>query len=99
MARLSLLFGHSRDIPRHPELSEILAGHNRRRRTFFEHIVDNGISSGEIAPDDKRMLLDVIAAILIGLVSESSGDPELHERTVIGVKRLVGGTLVRPVNR
>ena len=97
---LAVFLGSARiDIPRHRDLSAVLSGHNGRRRSFFEKLVDTGIATGEIAPDDKRTMLDVIAAILVGLVSESSNDPVVHERTVDGVKRLVGRTLVRPISR
>jgi hypothetical protein len=34
--------------------------------------------------------------MMMGLVSASSGDPEVHERAVDGVKRLLLGTFVRP---
>jgi AcrR family transcriptional regulator len=82
------------DLPRHPELIETGAFEPIQRFEFFGEIVDLGIAEGNIAPEDRQMTLDVISALMMGLVSASSGDPETHRRAIEGVKRLITGRLL-----
>lgn len=84
------------DMVRHPELGAGLAEPAARRDRFFTDVIDTGVRTGEVDPGDQEMLLDVISAILTGLVSYSSSDTDRHLRTVTGVKRLLDGKLLRP---
>jgi AcrR family transcriptional regulator len=84
------------DIPRHAELRDEVRLRPVVRRRFFSGLIRLGIETGEIDPADERAAFDVISAMMMGLVSASSGDPEVHERAVDGVKRLLLGTFVRP---
>ena len=84
------------DVSRHEELGDDprLAPENRFR--FFGELVELGVANGEVRAGDERMLLDVISAVMMGLVSASSGDAETHARAVDGFKRLVEGVLIDP---
>lgn len=83
------------DLPRHPELEATGAFEPRQRLAFFGEIVDLGVSTGELRPEDRQMTLDIIFALMMGLVSASSGDPATHRRAIDGAKRLVTGSLLR----
>lgn len=67
-------------------------GHRRR---FFTDLVDEGIARGEIAPHDRDTVLDVITAMMSGLVSISSNSTT-HRRAVEGYKLLLAGALINP---
>jgi AcrR family transcriptional regulator len=84
------------DIPRHQDLRAESRLRPYERENFFGALIDLGVATGELDEGDRRMVFDVISAIMMGLVAGSSGDPVKHERTVEGFKRLVLGTLIRP---
>lgn len=86
------------DLPRHPELTATGAFEPTQRFEFFGEIIDLGIATGEVAVEDRQMTLDVISALMMGLVSASSGDPDTHYRAIEGVKRLITGQLLRAPN-
>lgn len=81
------------DVGRHHELADDERLGPIRRGEFFGSLVDLGIETGEIRPEDRQTALDVITAIMMGLVSASSRDPETHSRAVDGVKSLLNGGL------
>ena len=84
------------DVSRDAELGadERLAPSNRI--AFFGDLIELGVANGEIQPEDARTMFDVISAVMMGLVSASSDNPETHARAVAGFKALVSGTLIDP---
>lgn len=84
------------DSRRHDELHDDDRLAPAQRLRFFGELVDVGIANGEIHGADRQVLLDVIAALMMGLVSASSDDPDTHGRAVDGVKRLIAGHLISP---
>ncbi len=82
------------DMSRHDELGVDPRLAVARRESFFADLVDLGISTGELSASDRDVTRDVIVAMLMGLVSASSGDPETHARAIGGMKRLLAGSLV-----
>ena len=63
---------------------------------FFGDLIELGVRNGEIRAEDARTMFDVISAVMMGLVSASSDNPETHARAVGGFKALVSGTLIDP---
>ncbi|MGI9624752.1 MAG: hypothetical protein ACR2PK_18120 [Acidimicrobiales bacterium] len=81
------------DVGRHHELADDKRLGPIRRGAFFGSLVDLGIETGEIRIEDRQTALDVITAIMMGLVSASSRDPDTHARAVAGIKTLLSGEL------
>lgn len=84
------------DSGRHAELAADERLAPTRRWAFFGDLIERGIQTGEIRATDRQTLNDVISAVMMGLVSASSGDPATHARAVDGFKRLVSGVLINP---
>lgn len=80
------------DVPRHAELK---LAQPSRQREFFGRIVDDGIATGELNPDDRAVVLDTLTAMLLGLTVASADDPERHRRAMEGMKALLSGLLIR----
>lgn len=91
----SFLVSVRTDIDRHDELRTDPNLLPSRRLSFFGDLVDDGIRNGEISAADRQVVLDVVVAVLTGLVSASSDNPDTHARAVDGIKRLVSGELLR----
>lgn len=85
------------DVGRHRELAQDRRLAPVRRSQFFGALIDLGIETGEIRAEDRAVVAEVISAVMMGLVSASSQDHEVHARAVSGVKALLAGTLVRRV--
>ena len=83
------------DARRNPELRQIFRTGYVRRESFFESLVDLGISTGEIDVDDRERVVVLIRVVLIGLVDAVSDDQGVHRTAIEGIKRLVEGKLVR----
>jgi AcrR family transcriptional regulator len=85
------------DLRRHPEVAERLERPASQREQFFVDIVDVGVRTGEIDVADRHAVDDFIRTILIGLTDGVSDSPERHRSAIEGIKRLLHGTLVRPL--
>ncbi len=86
------------DMRRHPEVAERLASTVHERERFFIDMVDVGIETGEIDAADRGMVSEFIRTILLGLTDGSSPSVRHHRRAVDGLKALVRGELIHPVN-
>ena len=84
------------DMRRHPEVAERLARDAMAREQFFVNIVDVGVATGEIAPEDKPLVVAFVKTILIGLTETMSETPLLHRQAIDGVKQLLRGNLLSP---
>ena len=82
------------DVSRDPSLREDGRFTPDNRIAFFGDLIELGVANGEIRAEDARMMFDVISAVMMGLVSASSDNPETHARAVHGFKALVRGTLI-----
>lgn len=82
------------DSARHAELGDDARLHPSRRIRFFGDLIDRGIETGELRAEDRQMTMDVLVAVLMGLVSASSNDPGTHARAVRGVEALITGSLI-----
>ena len=93
---LARFLGASRiDRRRVPELTSELGRGDARRSEFFENIVDCGIATGEIAPDDRAAMLAYIEAFTIGLTDGLSHDQRDHRRALGGFKLVLEGGIGR----
>ena len=93
---LARFLGASRiDRRRVPELTSELGRGDARRSEFFENIVDCGIATGEIAPDDRAAMLAYIEAFTIGLTDGLSHDQRDHRRALDGFKLVLEGGINR----
>lgn len=82
------------DVSRHPDLGDDPRFAPTNRAEFFGDLIRLGVQTGEIRADDAGTMFDVISAVMMGLVSASSDDPETHARAVAGFKALVSGRLI-----
>ncbi len=64
------------------------------RGQFWSDMIDFGIETGEIAPEQKAVMAAVIQTITTGLVDAVSGDRKRHRQAVDGLLALVGGRLI-----
>ena len=84
------------DVSRDPDLGADDRFAPSNRIAFFGDLIELGVANGEIQPENARTMFDVISAVMMGLVSASSDNPETHARAVAGFKALVSGTLIDP---
>lgn len=86
------------EIGRHPELRAAYETHDPQR-DYFHALVDHGIKTGEIAPEDGDIADSLMRAIIRGLTLGVSNDLERHRLAIDGLKRLFSGTMLRaPAN-
>ena len=88
------------DFGRHPELLEAFASAFERRGEMFSGVVEAGIASGELAEEDRAIVLDTVTTILVGLIAMNLGQmPSVQQHAVDGYKRLLRGALVKTKKR
>lgn len=83
------------DVSRHPELQEAFQVAWPRRDAFYNELVDLGVSTGELAARDRKMVIETITAMMIGLMGFGDLVPAAQARTVEGYKRLVNGMFLQ----
>lgn len=86
------------DMRRHDELRVALQPSALQRQQFFDRIVDTGLETGEIDPDDRHKVSALLLTLLIGLTDAVSGDPMQHAHAVDGIKSLVEGKLIHLID-
>lgn len=84
------------DIRRHPDIAEHLHTVDASRERFFLDIVDCGIRTGEIEPDDGPLVQEFIRVILVGLTEGTSDSIEVQRRAIDSIMGVLRGTLIRP---
>jgi len=84
------------DIGYHPEIAERLASQAHEREEFFFGLVDIGIATGEIGPDDRELVTEFIRIVLTGLTMVSTS-ARRYRRSVESVKTVIRGQLVEPL--
>lgn len=96
---LALFVGTVRtDMRRFPEIRGRLARSVRRRDRFFVDIVDVGVATGEIAAENRDSFAELIRILLIGLTEGGTDSVEQHRRAIDGIKALLRGRLIMPVD-
>jgi AcrR family transcriptional regulator len=84
------------DMRHHPEIAERLAHLVREREEFFFGLIDVGIATGEICPEDRELVIEFIRTVFIGL-TEVTTSARRYRRSVDAIKAVARGELVRPV--
>ncbi|MEW6475789.1 MAG: TetR/AcrR family transcriptional regulator [Actinomycetota bacterium] len=91
---VAFLVSVSGDLARHPDLREAVESAWARRDAFLAEVVNAGIASGELAPADRGMVLDLLMTMIGGLLVVGAGVPAAQARAVKAFKRLLAGTLI-----
>ena len=87
------------DIRRHPEIAEQLHRTDAERENFFLGMVDCGVETGEIDPDDRQLVEEFIRLMLIGLTDGSTSDSLRKQRRAIdSIMAIVRGRIIRPLD-
>lgn len=82
------------DMRRHPEISDALAAHAKRRDGFFVRLVDAGVAAGEVLPANRDFMIEFVTIILIGLTDGVSDDSARHQQAISSIKMALRGDLV-----
>ncbi len=97
---LALFVGTVRnDMRRYPEIAERLARADAARDDFFVGVVDTGVATGEVRPDDRERLVEFIRIMLIGLTEGASQGTAQHRCAIDAVLGLLRGDLLAPAQR
>ncbi len=84
------------DTRRHPEMREAMLGPVRERDRFFAEMVDHGVATGEIAPEDRSKVHTLVITLMIGLTDAVSSHLNRHRQAIDAIGELLDGTLLRP---
>jgi AcrR family transcriptional regulator len=80
------------DTVRHAELAAVRDSLPTQRRTMFADMVDLGISTGELAEDDRTGVQAMLETITAGLV-ELAVDPDQHRVAVAAFRHAIASML------
>lgn len=86
-----------RDIHQHAEVAERLGEQAQARDRFFLDLVDVGIETGEIDPAHRRLVIELVRVLLVGLTEGVAERPGRHERAIDAIDLMLDGKLFRPV--
>ena len=84
------------DMKRRMDLQQALLERASHRDQFFERIVDAGVRSGEIAPENRHLVQVFITAVIAGMTDALSDDQGIHLRAIEAVRAVLAGDLVQP---
>jgi AcrR family transcriptional regulator len=84
------------DIRRHPEIHERLKTVDERREDFFLNIVECGVQTGEIKPENQALVREFIWLVLVGLTEGTSASIAKQRRAIDAVLAVIRGDLVSP---
>ncbi|MEX0847263.1 MAG: TetR/AcrR family transcriptional regulator [Ilumatobacteraceae bacterium] len=87
------------DMKRRPELYDALEHRARFRNDFFDRIIDTGVRTGEIAPENRQLVRAFIIAMVTGMTDALSDDQAMHLQAIEAVKAIIAGGLVRSVDQ
>jgi AcrR family transcriptional regulator len=82
------------DMARSDELRVVLTPEMTMRAGFVARMVDNGVVTGEIRPDDRATVRVLVRMLFVGLTDAVSSDPRQHRLAVDGIRALLEGRLV-----
>jgi AcrR family transcriptional regulator len=86
------------DTRRHDEIRDRLGVDARRRERFFVQMVEAGVRSGEIRPEDRQMVDAFVRTLLVGLTEAVSDSLVEQRRAIDAFKALLRGRLITPVD-
>lgn len=84
------------DMKRRPDLVPALHERTTYRDQFFERIIDAGVRSGEIRPENRALVQVFITAMLTGMTDALSDDQDIHLRAIHAVQSILNSELVQP---
>ena len=94
---LALFLGAVRiDIRRYDELRGKLSNGVAVRDQFFTGLVDIGIETGEIEPENRSLVIEFIRVILIGLTDVVTPSVRDYRGVTDGIKAAMRGRLIQP---
>jgi AcrR family transcriptional regulator len=97
---LALFVGTVRtDMRRFPEVAAHLERSVAARDEFFVSIVDAGVRTGEIAPENRDLAVEFVRVLLIGLTEGGSESPDRHRLAVDSIRSLLRGELISDLGR
>ena len=92
---LALFVGTVRtDMRRFPEIADRLEKSVAARDEFFVSIVDVGVASGEIRPEDREMAVELVRVLLIGLTEGGAETTDRHRLAIDSIRALLRGDLI-----
>lgn len=81
------------DMMRRAELSKAVEERIEYRRGFFARVVDVGVRTGEIRPENRELVNIFIVAMLTGMTDALSDDQEVHARAIEAMRSIIAGDL------
>ena len=81
------------DMARDDELRVALGRPAHQGYSFFTVMIDDGIKSGELEPEQRELLLAFIRIIIVGLTDGESGTTARHRIAVDAVRSAIEGRL------
>lgn len=94
---LALFIGTVRtDMRRFPEIHERLSETAAQRDAYFVRIVDLGVATGEVRPQDRAMVVEFLRVVLVGLTEGVSMTREQHRLSIDAVRAALRGCLIQP---
>ena len=84
------------DMKRRPDLLPALQNRTNFRSEFFDRIIEAGVRSGEIAPQNRQLVQVFISAMITGMTDALSDDQDVHLRAIRAVQSILAGQLVHP---
>jgi AcrR family transcriptional regulator len=85
------------DMRRRPELNDALENRAEHRNQFFARLVEIGVRTGEIKPQNRQLVAVFITAMMTGMTDALSDDQRVHAVAIDAVKAMLDGDLVQPV--
>ncbi len=85
------------DMKRRPDLGDALEERGRYRDDFFDRMIDRGVATGEIKPEQRHLVRVLIIALVTGMTDALSDDQDVHLQAIEAVKAVISGELVRAV--
>lgn len=82
------------DMRRFPEIAELLAESVTGRDDFFTSIVDAGVVTGEVCPENRAMVAEFIRVMLVGLTEGVVKSSDEYRLAVDSIRSLVRGDLL-----
>lgn len=86
------------DLRGYPEVLKRLGGRQDELEEFFLNMVESGVATGEVRPEDVGQVQEFVRLILIGLTEGTAHSPERQARAIDGIMGVMRGTLVRPAS-
>jgi AcrR family transcriptional regulator len=86
------------DMKRRPDLTKALQERANYRDQFFDRIIDAGVRSGDISPQNRRLVQVFITAMVTGMTDALSDDQEMHLEAIEAVRAILNGELIEPPN-